>query len=243
MKILSLIISILLIGNCFNNKKEKLNIKTTKYQVIVKEGIIRKEPSIKSAVLGKVVENEIVEVVEFLPKEETLTIQQSFRDKWAKVLYNNSEIGYIFGALIQSTSLNDYECPKPINPIHIKVKAENSYIEFCSNGSYLLSEYYNCDGYNCSEHGCWTALKKTAILNPKKSFYYSGVGNPESCTHACTYKVYKAISKPADGRAYGLDKTSEFKEFSLDIIESLNDFQFEISKLPKDYNCKHNQLL
>lgn len=229
-------------SNCFLGEKiEKINIKTTKYQVIVKEGIIRKDPSTKSVALKKVLENEIIEVIEFLPKEETITIQYGFRDKWAKLLFNGNEIGYIFGSLIQLASLNDYQCPKPSRSLNIKIKGEVSYLKICSDGSYELSEYYNCDGYSCSEHGCIDSSKKKVTLIPKKYFSYRGVGEPESCTHGCTYSVYSAISESSDNKPYDLKETSEYGNLNLEKFDA-KDFQFEITELSKGYNCRYNKL-
>ncbi|PJZ68463.1 hypothetical protein CH373_16890 [Leptospira perolatii] len=239
---IGLITLILLIGNCFLiSKKEKINIRTTKYQVIVKEGAIRKEPSIKSPTLGKVLENEMVEVIEFLDKKETLTIKYGFRDKWAKVLFNGDETGYIFGSLIQLASLNDYQCPQPLRLLNVKIKGEGSYLKICSDGSYELSEYYNCEGYNCSEHGCFDATKKKITLIPKKEFYYKGVGEPEVCTHGCTYSVYSTISKFSSRKPHDLKDTFEYGDLNLEKFNP-KDSRFEITELPKGYNCRYNQL-
>ncbi|EKR24610.1 SH3 domain-containing protein [Leptospira interrogans] len=244
MKTLTLIWSFFILTHCFAfNEKQKLALKTTKYQVITKETNIKSEANNQSTIIGMLSENDIVNVIEFTSKEDTLSIRNapSFKSKWAKVITNKNEIGYVFGAMLQLASLNDYSCIKPVKSLNIKAKGEGIYIKLCSDGSYTLSEYYNCDGYVCSEHGCWNSNRKSLKLSPRKIFYYSGVGEAENCTHGCTYSEYNPNSESSNSQSYDTNSIYSFKGLDFYNIES-NSGDLEITDLPQGYNCKYNTL-
>lgn len=244
MKKIILIFSFFILNHCFIfNEKPKLVLKTTKYQVITKEANIKSEANNQSATLGKLFEKDIVNVIEFTSKEEVLSIRNapSFKAKWAKVITLKNEIGYVFGAMLQLASLNEYSCTRPGKNLNIKVKAEGTYIKLCADGSYTLSEYYNCDGYVCSEHGCWSLAMKSLKLSPKKVFYYSGAGEAENCTHGCTYLEYYANSEVSNNKSYDSNSIYSFKGVDFFKIDP-NSNEFEITDLPAGDNCKNNTL-
>jgi len=188
-----------------------------RYRVIADKGAIaRAKPDTTGAVVANLPHGSEVKVIEFLPDLKIVRIgDHGYEGRWAR-LDLPGKVAYLFGALLEPAHLDEYVCEMPAKPRDIHIKTMGALINLCPDGTYVDSEFYTCGGV-CTGHGCWREVNGKIQLSARKSFYFEGVGEPTTVTHAAYYENYRPVSKANKDSAFtdlykGFDGFEKFQK-------------------------------
>jgi hypothetical protein len=176
-------------------------------KIIANHGaVLRSEPSLSARSLTKLQYGAFVFLIKDTKIDATIKLDDmNYQGSWLEVTADKQK-GFIFSALVEDNALNSFTCAAPKEPYDLYLGLRDVDMEICKDGTYVLNNAYGCYG-TCTEHGCWQMKNAKLHIVPQKSFAVDGIGQPISCTHFCTYHVYKVRSvsvnnptpKPAPG--------------------------------------------